>query len=92
MLMVKEEILDIENIINNSIYETNVKRNLLIIFNNLNNEVIGNNIIMKTLNCSEATATSYIKKIYNDLHIIIPITGLGKGELPKAKAFGLPES
>ena len=40
------------------------------IFEQLGSEVFGNSRIVKVLGCSEATATSYIQKMSDELHII----------------------
>lgn len=42
--------------------------------------MFGNSKVVEVLNCSEGTTTSYIKKMYNELHIIQAVEGNGKGK------------
>ena len=46
----------------------------------LGSEVFGNSKVVEVLNYSEDTTTSYIKKMYNELHIIQAVEGNGKGK------------
>jgi len=36
--------------------------------------------VVETLVCSEVTATSYLKRIEEELKIIVPVEGKGKGK------------
>ena len=46
----------------------------------LGTEVFGNSKIVEVLGCSETTATSYIKRMCDELHIIYAVEGSGKGK------------
>ena len=69
---IKEKILD-------SGYSKTIKQNLLRIYEEVHNEIFGNSRIVQILNCSEVTATSYIKRMI-ELEIIAEISGQGKGK------------
>lgn len=43
-------------------------------------EVFGNSRIIEILNCSETTATKYIKLLYEELKITLLVEGAGKGK------------
>jgi predicted HTH transcriptional regulator len=64
----------------NSNYPSNVKNNLLTIYNNLQSTVFGNADIMRVLDCSETTATLYLKKLSEELQLTVAINGQGKGK------------
>ena len=51
-------------------------------------EVFGNSRIVEILGCSEVTATSYIKKMENELKIIVPVEGMGKGKYKISSQLG----
>ena len=63
----------------NSGYSKTIKQNLLRIYEEVRSEVFGNALIVQTINCSEVTATSYIKRMI-ELGIITDISGQGKGK------------
>ncbi len=63
----------------NSGYSKTIKQNLLRIYEEVRNEVFGYARIVHTINCSEVTATSYIKRMI-ELGIITDISGQGKGK------------
>lgn len=69
---------DIKSIIVNSNYKSNIKQNLLTIYDEVGDEIFGNARVSSILSCSDNTATAYIKKLYNDLKIIKPVEGQGK--------------
>ena len=71
---------DIRKAIMNSAYSHLIKDRLLRISDNLADEVFGNSKVAQMLGCSETTATSYIKKLHDELHIISPVDGMGKGK------------
>ena len=50
------------------------------IYEQFGTEVFGNSKIVEILQCSETTATSYIKKMCDELHIINVVEGNGKGK------------
>lgn len=60
-------------------YSKTIKQNLLRVYEEVHNEVFGNSRIVQVLNCSEVTATSYIKRMI-ELEIIAEISGQGKGK------------
>lgn len=60
-------------------YSKKVKINLIELQNSLKGTVFGNSEVMKVLGCSETTATWYIKKMRDELEIIVPVRGAGKG-------------
>ena len=62
----------------NSGYSKTFKQNLLRIYEEVRNEVLGHSRIVQTIHCSEVTATSYIKRMI-ELGIIAEISGQGKG-------------
>lgn len=77
---IKSEIQEIKQIIIDSRYSSSTKRKLLQIYEQLGTEVFGNSKIVEVLGCSEPTATSYIKRLYDELHIIHAVEGSGKGK------------
>ena len=68
-----------EKILKSGFSEKTVK-NLIEIYDNLQDTVFGNSDIMQLLDCSQTTATSYIKKLNNDLKLIKAVSGFGKGK------------
>ncbi len=76
----ESETLEIKKIIMDSKYSSSTKRKLILIFEQLGSEVFGNSKVVEVLICSEGTTTSYIKKMYNELHIIQAVEGNGKGK------------
>ena len=78
-LWIETESKEIKDKILNSRYSKTTKQNLLRIYEEVRNEVFGNSRIIQTINCSEVTATSYIKRI-SELGIIADISGQGKGK------------
>ena len=77
---VDSETQKIKQIIMNSGYSSTTKHKLIKIFECLGAEIFGNSKIAEVLGCSETTATSYIKKMYNELNIISAVEGSGKGK------------
>ena len=71
---------DIKEIILSSNCSSNTKHNIIKLFNELRFEVFGNSMIAKTLDCSEVTATSYVKQMRDQMHIIEAVKGVGKGK------------
>ena len=78
-LWIETESKEIKDKILNSEYSKTTKQNLLRIYEEVRNEVFGNSRIVQTINCSEVTATSYIKRMI-ELGIIAEISGQGKGK------------
>ncbi|MBR5368909.1 MAG: putative DNA binding domain-containing protein [Lachnospiraceae bacterium] len=69
----KKKILD-------SGYTPRIIQNILKLYEEVGTEVFGNSRVVKILGCSEVTATSYLKKMEDELKIIVPIKGMGKGK------------
>ena len=78
-LWIETESKEIKDKISNSGYSKTIKQNLLRIYEEVRSEVFGNARIVQTINCSEVTATSYIKRMI-ELGIITDISGQGKGK------------
>ena len=78
-LWIEAESKEIKDKILNSGYSKTIKQNLLRIYEEVHNEIFGNSRIVQILNCSEVTATSYIKRMI-ELEIIAEISGQGKGK------------
>lgn len=70
--IIKEKIME-------SGYSDKVKSNLLNIYSNFQSMVFANSDIKRILNCSETTATDYLKKLNNELGLIVAVSGMGKG-------------
>lgn len=77
---IESETIEIKKKIMDSKYSSGTKRKLMLIYEQLGMEVFGNSKVMEVLKCSEGTATSYIKKMYNELRIIQAVEGSGKGK------------
>ena len=77
---IESESQEIKQIILDSKFSSSTKRKLIRIFEQLGTEVFGNSKIVEVLGCSETTATSYIKKMSEELHIIHAVEGNGKGK------------
>ena len=61
-------------------FSANVKRNMITIYDETAGGVFGNSDVCNVLRCSGTTATTYIKKMMEELQIIKPVTGKGKGK------------
>ncbi len=70
----------IKKSIMNSSYSSSTKRKLMEIYEQLGNIIFGNSKVREVLKCSEQTATTYIQRLYKELHIISEIKGSGKGK------------
>ena len=79
-IVIESETQEIKQIIRDSHYSSSTKRKLIQIFEQLGTEVFGNSKIVEVLGCSETTATSYIKRMCDELHIIHAVEGSGKGK------------
>jgi len=79
-LEVEHETLEIKKKINESNYAQLVKRNLIKIYEAARDDVFGNKRIIEILNCSEATATHYLRRLYEELEIVTKVNGEGKGK------------
>ncbi|MCR5823821.1 MAG: putative DNA binding domain-containing protein [Lachnospiraceae bacterium] len=61
-------------------YAKKTKQNMLKLYEYIGPEVFGNSRVVEILGCSEVTATSYLKKMEDELKIIVPVEGMGKGK------------
>ena len=77
---IESETQEIKQIIRDSHYSSSTKHKLIQIFEQLGAEVFGNSKIVEVLGCSETTATTYIKRMCDELHIIHAVEGIGKGK------------
>lgn len=79
-LWIHDETKIVKDKINQSDYSEKIRANLMRIYEKLGPEVFGNSQICQVLSCAEVTATAYIKRLYYDLHLIVPVVGQGKGK------------
>lgn len=77
---IENETKDFKDKILDSEYTKKIKQNILTIYEEIGTEVFGNSRVVEILNCSEVTATSYLKRMEEELKIIIPVEGKGKGK------------
>ena len=61
-------------------YSDVIKQNMIKLREKIGMQVFGNSRIIEILECSEATATTYIKRMSVELGIIVPVEGMGKGK------------
>lgn len=61
-------------------YSAPIKHNIIQLYDEIGTEIFGNSKIVNTLGCSEVTATTYIKRMKNELNIITQVEGMGKGK------------
>ena len=62
------------------IRDIQIKQNILKLYEEMGTEVFGNSRVVETLDCSEVTATTYLKRMEDELKIIVPVEGMGKGK------------
>lgn len=79
-LWIEHETKDFKKIIMDSKFSASIKSSLIRLYNEIGTEIFGNSKIVKILGCSEVTATTYIKRMKNELKIITPVDGMGKGK------------
>lgn len=77
---IEDQTQDIKQKILGSTYSKLTKQNLIKIYEAVGTEIFGNSKIMDILNCSETTATKYIKRMYEELQITVLVEGVGKGK------------
>ena len=77
---IERETKDFKHKILDSGFSNNIKQNILKLYEEIGAEVFGNSRVVKILGCSEVTATSYLKRMENELKIIVPVEGMGKGK------------
>ena len=72
-------------------YPEKTKKNLIMLADSFPSEVFGNTQVVQVLNCSAPTATAYLKKLREELKLITPVEGQGKGKyrfVSRAEATG----
>lgn len=74
------ETRNIKELVINSKYSSNVKKNIMRIIDSVKDNIFGNKEVMDIVGCSQVTATSYLNKLNNELHIIEKVKGAGKGK------------
>ena len=72
--------IDLTSLVLNSEYTKKIKQNILKLYDEIGTEVFGNSRVVEVIGCSEVTATSYLKKMENELKIIVTVEGMGKGK------------
>ena len=77
---IENETKDFKQKIMDSGYTKKIKQNILKLYEEIGTEVFGNSRVVEILGCSEVTATSYLKRMENELKIIVPVEGMGKGK------------
>lgn len=77
---IEHETLVLKMKVKESGYNKKIKDNIMLLYNTIGTEIFGNARIMEILNCSESTATTYIKRLNNELEVIAPVDGQGKGK------------
>ena len=77
---IETETKDYKRKILDSKYTNKIKKNILKLYDEIGTEVFGNSRVVEILGCSEVTATSYLKRMENELKIIILIEGMGKSK------------
>ena len=77
---IENETKDFKQKIMDSKCSKNIKQNILKLYEEIGMNVFGNSRVVEILGCSEVTATSYLKRMENELEIIVPVEGLGKGK------------
>ncbi len=71
---------DFNAAIQNSGYSKNIIANIIKLHEAIGIDIFGNSVIAEILGCSEVTASSYIKKMHEDMKVITAVTGKGKGK------------
>ncbi len=77
---IEVETQDIKKMILDSNVSLAVKKKMLRLYEKIGLEIFGNAQIVEILGCSETTATNYIKRMHDELHIINAVEGSGKGK------------
>ncbi len=79
-LGIESKTIDIKQKILDSDYTKSTKNNLIKLYTGIGTEVFGNSKVVDVPGCSEATATSYIKRMFKELRITVQVEGNGKGK------------
>ena len=82
---IENETKDFKQKILDSRYTDKIKQNILKLYDVIGTEVFGNSRVVEILGCSEVTATSYLKRMDDELKIIVPVEGMGKGKYKFSK-------
>lgn len=82
---IETETKDFKQKILDSGYTNKIKQNVLKLYEEIGTEVFGNSRVVEILGCSEVSATSYLKRMKNELKIIVPVEGMGKGKYKFSK-------
>ena len=69
-----------QSLIRQSNYPEKMKENLIQLADSLQGEVFGNSRVCEILKCSAPTATAYLRKLHEELGLIVPAAGQGKGK------------
>ena len=77
---IERETKDFNIKILDSNFSNTIKKNVIKLHETIGMGIFGNSRIVEILGCSEVTATSYIKRMKNELEIIVPVEGMGKGK------------
>ena len=77
---IENETKDFKQKILDSGYTKKIKQNILKLYEKIGTEVFGNSRVVEVLGCSEVTATAYLKRMEDELKIIVPVEGMGKGK------------
>ena len=77
---IENETKDFKQKILGSGYTKKIKQNVLKLYEEIGTEVFGNSRVVEVLGCSEVTATAYLKRMEDELKIIVPVEGMGKGK------------
>ncbi len=79
-LWIDGETKEVKDRIARSGYAEKIKRNMVLIYDSFGTEIFGNSQIVQVLHCSEVTATTYIRRLHDELQLIAPVSGQGKGK------------
>ena len=71
---------DFNAAIQNSGYSKNIIANIIKLHEAIGIDIFGNSVIAEILGCSEVTASSYIRKMHEDMKVITAVTDKGKGK------------
>lgn len=79
-LGIESESQAIKEKIRNGGYSKPTINKLILIYEKAGHEVFGNTRVAEILDCSETTATAYIRRLYCEMGLIAPVEGKGKGK------------
>ena len=61
-------------------FSTGTKENMVKIYEGVGDDIFGNSKVVDILKCADNTATAYLRKMCDELKIIKPVDGHGKGK------------